>query len=123
MLADGRDLYKGTRRTDVPVSDGGQSRENRRFPSEQEPRRERGEGLSAQAMKGQRTPMKNHPGRLRRLTSGGGGVERKWRVAEARASTNQQMPEQPIEQDHWRVQQRLPPDAGAEEFPDGRAGD
>ena len=47
------------------------------------------------AMKGQRTPRKNHPGRLRRLPPGGGGVEEQWRVAEARAGTDQQIPEQP----------------------------
>jgi len=51
------------------------------FPSEQETRRERGEGLSAQSHEVAAAPYENHPGRLRRLTPGSGGVEEQWRVA------------------------------------------
>jgi hypothetical protein len=61
ILANGRDQHKGTRRMDVPVSGGGQSREDGRFPSEPEARRERGEGLSAQGREGSADPREKSP--------------------------------------------------------------
>ena len=48
----------GTLRMDVPVSGGGQRREDRRFSSEQEARRDATKAFLLKAMKGQRSPRK-----------------------------------------------------------------
>jgi transposase-like protein len=101
---------------DVPVSGGGPSREDGRFPSEPEARRKCGEGLSAQGDEGSADPYKNHPGCLRRLTPGGGGTEGEWRVAERVPVRTSKYLNNRIEQDHRRVKQRLRPVLGLKSF-------
>ena len=116
------ETYIKVRRMDVPVSGGGQSREDGRFPSEPEARRERGEGLSAQGREGSAHP--------REITLDTYAASHR---AVAELKDNGELPKRVpvrtskylnnlIEQDHRRVKTKAAPDAGTEELPDGGGG-
>ena len=106
------ETYIKVRRMDAPVSGGGQSREDGRFPSEPEARRERGEGLSAQGREGSAHP--------REITLDTYAASHR---AVAELKDNGELPKRVpvrtskylnnlIEQDHRRVKQRLRPMLG-----------
>ena len=110
------ETYIKVRRMDAPVSGGGQSREDGRFPSEPEARRERGEGLSAQGREGSAHP--------REITLDTYAASHR---AVAELKDNGELPKRVpvrtskylnnlIEQDHRRVKQRLRPMLGLKSF-------
>ena len=110
------ETYKRYAEMDVPVSGGGLSREDGRFPAEPEARRECGESLSAQGHEGSADTHENHSRCPRGLSPA---------VAELRK--NDELPKRvlvrtskylnnAIEQGHRRVKQRLRPMLGLKNF-------
>src|SRR5439155_15736310 len=103
----------------VPVSGSRQGWEDGRFLLEPEARCKRSQSLSAQSNEGPANSHEDYAGCLRCFTPRSHRFESDRRVAEASASTNQQVPEQRHRAGSSTDKATASPDAGIEELPNG----